>query len=336
MLVTGIIHVTGEPDVGKTTFALESGAPPDRIWFVDDDVKGQSTVSELLAAGYEFGRYDDLTTIGQGKRELEFHQACLDLVSGVQPGQFDVLIWDTWTRFAKTCHPYVLANLAAFRQRWSTYGKIKGAQQWQEAHRYEAQILNHLQSLVPTVIVITHLKDFYLNDAKTGKQVPACSRTLVRVPRFRIWLRHNEHSPVPIGLVLKRLDKKVVTDKGLRTVSILPRKIVPRPGDRSLWDTIAMYFNEPIDIGKPTPTETPTEYELSILDGTLTADQKHTLELMLRAGAVSSESADENEVDARLLADLRQVHAEGETIPVLAARFGMSVPEVAQLLNRKE
>jgi hypothetical protein len=56
MLVTGIIHVTGEPDVGKTTFALESGASPERTWFVDDDVKGQSTVGELLAAGYQFGR----------------------------------------------------------------------------------------------------------------------------------------------------------------------------------------------------------------------------------------------------------------------------------------
>lgn len=331
MLVTGIIHVTGEPDVGKTTFALESGAPPERIWFVDDDVKGQSTVSELLNAGYQFGRYDDLTTIGQGKRELEFHQACLDMIAEVQPGQFDVLIWDTWTRFAKTCHPYVLANLASFRQRWSPMGKIKGAQQWQEAHRYEAQILNHLQSLVPAVIVVTHLKDFYLNDAKTGKQVPACSRTLVRVPRFRIWLRHNEQSPVPIGLVLKRLDKKIVTDRGLRTVSILPRKIIPFPSDQSLWDTIARYFDNPVGLREPRPTETPGEYELSILDGTLTADQKHTLELMLRAGAISGEYTDEP--DDELLIQVRQLKADGQPLPAIASEVGLSVAEVAKLLK---
>lgn len=331
MLVTGIVHITGEPDVGKTTFALESGAPPERIWFVDDDVKGQATVSELLNADHEFGRYNNLTLTGQGKRELEFHQACLDMIAEVQPGQFDVLVWDTWTRFAKTCHSYVVAHPAQFRQKWIRRGDMKGAQEWQEAFRYEAQILNHLQALVPTVIVITHLKDFYLNDAKTGKQVPACSRTLVRVPRFRIWLRHNEHSPVPIGLVLKRLDKKVVTDKGLRTVSILPRKITPSAFDESLWDAIGRYFDHPVGLRAPEPHETPDEYELSILDGTLTADQKHTLELMLRAGAVSGEYTDE--ADDEVLARVRQLKADGQPLPAIAGEVDLSVAEVAKLLK---
>lgn len=335
MLVPGIIHDTGEPDVGKTTFALECGALPDRIWFLEDDVKGRATVQELMAAGHRFGRYDDLVALAKDKRELEFHQACLDLKAEVKPGQFDVIIWDTWTRFAKTCHPYVLANPAAFRQRWSAYGKIKGAQQWQEAHFYEAQILSELQKLAPTVIVVTHLKDFYLNDAKTGKQVPACSRTLVRVPRFRIWLRHNENSPVPIGLVLKRLDKKIVTEKGLRTVSILPRKIVPMDGHRSLWDTIAWYHKNPVGLREPTPQETPNEYELSILDSTLTADQKRTLELMLRAGAVSSESSEPEteQIDPDVLERIKSLKADGETLSAIAGKVGMGAGGVARALR---
>lgn len=332
MLVQGIIHITGEPDVGKTTFALECGASPARIWFLEDDVKGQATVQELLAAGHEFGRYDNLVTLARGKRELEFHSACLNLMTEVKPGQFDVIVWDTWTRFAKTCHPYVLAFSATFRQRWATYGKIKGAQQWQEAHRYEAQILSQLQKLAPTIIVVTHLKDFYLNDAKTGKQVPACSRTLVRVPRLRIWLRHNENSPVPIGLVLKRLDKKIVTGKGLRTVSILPRKIVPTDGHQSLWDTIEWYHKNPVGLREPTPQETPNEFELSILDSTLTADQKRTLELMLRAGAVSSEPKTE-QVDPILLERIKSLKAGGETLPVIAKKEKVSVAEVARALR---
>lgn len=337
MLIQGIIHVTGEPDTGKTTFALECGAKPDRIWFLDDDVKGKATVQELQANGFEFGRYDDLTELAKGKRELEFHQVCLDLLAQVKPGQFDAIVWDTWTRFAKTCHPYVMANLAMFRQRWSPMGRIKGAEQWQEAHRYEAQLLNHLQTLAPTVIVVTHLKDFYLNDAKTGKQVPACSRTLVRVPRFRIWLRHNEHSPVPIGLVLKRLDKKIYTDRGLRTVSILPRKLMPADDHQSLWDTIAWYYDNPVGLREPLPAETPNEYELSILDGTLTADQKRTLHLMLQAGAVSGE-VELDEPENELAEYVKQLKASGLSLPAIAKdeqvkAAGLSVADVARLLK---
>jgi hypothetical protein len=230
-----------------------------------------------------------------------------------------------------------VANPAIFKQRWSPMGRIKGAQQWQEAHRYEAQILNHLQTLAPTVVIVTHLKDYYFNDAKTGKQVPACSRTLVRVPRFRIWLRHNENSPVPIGLVLKRLDKKVSTDRGLRTVSILPRKIVPRDGNQSLWDTIAWYYDNPVGLREPDELETPSEYELSILDDTLTPDQKRTLHLMLQAGAVSGEP--EVEEDNELAEYVKQLKANGN--PPLSEIMqdekvkasGLKPGEVARLLK---
>lgn len=337
MLIQGIIHVTGEPDTGKTTFALECGAKPERIWFLDDDVKGRATVQELLANGFEFGRYDDLVALARGKRELEFHLACHDLMTQVEPGQFDAIVWDTWTRFAKTCHPYVVTNPAIFKQRWSPMGRIKGAQQWQEAHRYEAQILNHLQGLAPTVIVVTHLKDFYMNDAKTGKQVPACSRTLVRVPVMRVWLRHNEHSPVPVGLMLKRPSRRTVTERGLRTINMLPRKVTPQDGDRSLWDTIARYYDNPIDLREPFEWEMPTEYELSILDGTLTADQKRTLHLMLQAGAVSGDDGEPEEDDA-LLEHVKQLKASGLSLPAIAkdekvAKAGLGVPDVARLLR---
>ena len=56
-MINGIIQVTGEPGVGKTSFALQCGAPPERILFVDDDVKGRSTVDDLKSMGMEFGDY---------------------------------------------------------------------------------------------------------------------------------------------------------------------------------------------------------------------------------------------------------------------------------------
>jgi len=62
-LLNGTMQVTGEHDAGKTTFALECGAEPGRILFIDDDLKGKSTVKEFTDMGVEFGRYVDLVTL---------------------------------------------------------------------------------------------------------------------------------------------------------------------------------------------------------------------------------------------------------------------------------
>jgi hypothetical protein len=60
--------------------------------------------------------------------------------------------------------------------------------------------------------------------------------------------------------------------------------------------------------------ETPNEYELSILDGTLTPDQKRTLHLMLQAGAVSGDSGEPEEND-ELLKYVKQLKANGARLP---------------------
>lgn len=330
-MLTGIIHVTGEHDTGKTTFALECGADPSRLWFVDDDIKGRATVKELRDDGVDFGRYDDLVKLSENRTELEFHQTCLNLIASIEPGQYDAIVWDTWTKFAKTCHPFVVANESRFRSNWSPRGDIHGSQQWAEARDYEARLLNRLQELAPTVVIVTHLKAHYLNKARTDKEVPACSKALIRVPVMRIWLRHNNQSPVPIGLVLKRPNQKRVTDKGLRTVNILPRKIVPRPEDKSLWDTIQAYYNEPVDLRPPTLDETPNEYELSILDGTLTEEQKFTLHLMLKSGAVDRDRPETVDVLPKQEtqgARVRSLFRAGKTHREIMAETGLPLPVV--------
>jgi hypothetical protein len=338
ILIQGIIHVTGDPDSGKTTFALECGAPPNAIAFFDDDVKGRATVRQFQQAGVEFGAYHDLTAIASGKTEMQFHDACMEIVTGMRPGQYETIVWDTWTNFQKTLHPYVLANRTRFRSTWSPMGQIKGAQEWQEAQKYEASILNDLQTIAPTVIVVTHLKDYYEGNARVpGKQIPASSKTLVRVPRFRIWLRPNPSSPVPIGLVLKRIDTKVATPRGIRTTSVLPRKIVPGVEDQSLWDTIARYFENPVGMREFTPDEIPDAYELSILDGTLTSDQKRTFELMLKAGVleVGPDELDVATIDQAQIDTIKEsLRADGKPITpaAIADILGVTVPEVLKYM----
>lgn len=342
-LVHGAIHVTGEHDVGKTTFCLEYGADPKRMLMFDDDVKGRGAVEQIRAMGLEFGRYVDLVKVGEKKTELAFHDAVLQIIKEVKPGDFDVIVWDTWTNFAATCHPYVLRHATEFRAQWSSMGQIKGAQQWQEARRYETILIEHLLSLAPTVFLVTHLKDVYINNAKVpGKQTPAASRTLDRVPAFRIWLRQNpDGRAVPIGLVLKRLDKKIfVPGKGIRTVNVLPRKIVPAENEYSLWDTIRRYWDEPFGDVEMGPNEMPDEFEMSILDGTLTKEQTHTFQLMMQAAGVlerdEPDSIAVRAMDEDTEAAVLEMSESGKKPPEIAAALGLTMPEVLRTIKNSE
>lgn len=342
--INGVVQITGEHDVGKTTFALECGADPKKICFFDDDVKGKGTVASLKAEGFAFGAYHDLTRLSEKKTELAYHDAVLEIIKKIKPGDFDAIVWDTWTGFANTCHPYVLRHPTDFRASWSAMGKIKGAQQWQEARRYEAMLLNTLATVSPVVFIITHLKDHYINDAKVpGKQIPASSSVLDRVPSFRIWLRQNPSGrPVPIGLVLKRIDKKIfVAGKGIRTVNVLPRKMTPNDNEVSLWDTIERYWENPIGDREPLESEVPTEYELSILDSTLTAEQTHTFKLMLESGMTGKEDDEpiaviipqKKEMDIDTVMTVKAMQGEGKKPPEIARELDISIADVLKAIR---
>jgi len=285
IILDGLVHVTGDPDSGKTTFAIECGAEPSCIAFIDSDIKGRSTARELAEAGFPFGLYRDLVMESRGMRELELHAHCRNIIESIDKDQFDVVIWDTWAPFAKTCHPYVMKNPGKFRLTWSPMGTIKGAQQWNAAFDYEASLIAYLLSLTKLLILTSHLKNAYRGNKRIpGKFTPDCSKAIVRKARLRIWLRRSPTSPKPIGLILKRLSLPMVSDKGIRVTNILPLRM-----EECTWDEIARYMDAPIGNREPDPGEIPDAYELSLLEGTLTPDQERTFQLMLQQGGLDEE-----------------------------------------------
>ena len=145
---------------------------------------------------------------------------------------------------------------------------------WKVSFDYETAVIDELLQVAPLVILITHLKDQTIGAVKTGAQIPDCKRPLVEKSRLRIWMRHNPSSPAPIGLVLKRLSKVVATDQGIVPINVLPRKVNP-----CTWKRILEYWENPIGDREPEPSEIPNEFEFSILDGVLTADQKDALHI---------------------------------------------------------
>lgn len=272
--ITGLVHVTGEPDTGKTTFALSCGFKPSEIAFFDDDLKTLSIANQLAEAGTPLGFYVNLTKETIGMREIDFHNFVMGKLESLKGKGFKVLIFDTWTRFENTFHPVVQKDPLKFKQYYSSSGFFKGVEIWKASFDYEAHVIDIMLQVAPLVILITHLKDQTIGSVKTGAEIPDCKKPIVEKSRLRIWTRHNSDSPAPIGLVLKRLSKVTVTEEGIVPVNVLPRKVNP-----CTWKRILEYWEDPIGDREPSVSEMPNEFELSILDGVLTADQKDALRI---------------------------------------------------------
>ncbi len=106
----GLIHVTGEPDTGKTTLALTvPSVQPRHIIFFDADIKTQGLADEFELAGTPFLAYHNLTLdfknlMIKGKKKPEdYYHMIDDQVDGYikqrEDGKIDprVAVFDGWT-----------------------------------------------------------------------------------------------------------------------------------------------------------------------------------------------------------------------------------------------
>jgi len=330
ILFSGIVNVCGESDVGKTTFALESGAMPDRILFIDDDVKGQAIANDMAKAGTPFGKYVNLVDETNGMKETDFHAYCIDMINKIEPGKYDVIIWDTFSRFEKSFHPWVLTHQGQFRERWSPSGVIHGSEIWIAAQQYESQVLDMLQSKVPLVIITSHMKDENINGFKTGKRIPDCMKPVIIKSTLRIMFRHSDNgSPVPTGLVLKRIGKRMVTENGIETVSVLPRKV-----ENLNWAKMRELWDSPVGNRPLTPEEMPNEFEMSMLDSSvLTDDQRLVMQLSLK-GSGSNINDEEEDGTALMKADMQSMKEAGKSFVEIAEAYNVSVKDVIEVLKK--
>lgn len=329
VLFRGIVNICGESDVGKTTFALGTGVMPEKILFIDDDVKGQAIARDLADAGYPLGKYVNLVASTAGLKELEFHEHCIKMIDDIKPGEYDVIVWDTFTRFEKSFHPWVLTHMKDFRDQWSPSGVIKGSEVWIEAQKYESSVLDRLQTKAPLVIVVSHMKDENRNGVRTGKRIPDCMKPVIQKSTLRILFRHSENSSaVPTGLVLKRVGKRVVTSNGIETTNVLPRRV-----ENLDWSKIRDFWNNPIGNATPTKEQTPNQFEMSLLDSSvLTNDQRLVMQLALK-GVGDSEEDEDAEGSALLKSDMEAMHADGKTFVEIAQAYNISVKDVIEVLR---
>jgi len=342
IIPAGIIEPIGEFDSGKTSFALENGYPPQTTVFVDNDVKGKATVKQLIEDGLTFADYIDFTEMTYNKNSFQVYQEVENVIARVeklaQKTKIDVLIWDTWQTAGDSFVEYVRKYPDRFvvanqnGNYWTGSSQIVTGNQYKYAALHEAAVLNRLQKIIPLIFLVSHTKNNYVNGVVAGVKA-ASSRTMNRVPYFRVWLRRNPVSQIPIALTMKRINKKIFDEKvgGLRTISILPDKIVPniilpeetitKHNDRSLWDTIARYYVHPAGLREPLKEEMLNEEENAILSGTMTKEQR-----LAWLYAIKQQKLDEE--SEKLL-----LQAENKTKAVELQAAGKGLMDIAKELN---
>lgn len=342
-----IVEVIGEFDSGKTSFALENGYHPNEMVFVDDDVKGKSTVKQMVNDGLEFAGYIDfaerITNKSTWEVYLEMEKVINEVKALAQQKNIKVLIWDTWRRCGESFVEYVRKYPERFvvpnkkGNYWQGDSAIITGNQYKYAALHEAAMLNELQKVVPLIFLVSHTKNNYVNGVRAGVKA-ASSRALNRVPYFRVWLRRNPDSPIPIALTMKRINKKVFTDSGLRTTSILPDKIIPNivlpeednvnHNDQSLWDTIARYYQYPAGLRKPLPQEIPNEEENAILSGTMTKEQRLSwLVALKQQKLIEQENAMLREIEKK--SEATEMRKKGMTVVDIANRLKIPTDVIA-------
>ena len=341
----GLVHVTGEPDTGKTTFALTlKGVKPEHIIFFDADIKTQGLADEFELAGTPFLAYHNLTLdfknlMIKGKKKPEdYYHMIDDQVNGYikqrEDGKINprVAVFDGWTPIEAGIRAYsetIMQEISPYSQKQI---KTMSRMTWSYTYEEYARFLTKILELAPMVFLTTHTKEKY---ESPGVLQTRGQRPITEKSTMRIWLRHNPDGPEPIGLILKRIQKMDVTEDGIQPISVLPRRIKP-----CTWKKIYEYFESPIGLREPTDEERPNHFELSILDGTLTDDQKEALKLArVRAekDAKEEEELEEatQEAEDEMRVKIKELAAEGKSLPEIVKFFEGSVapPEVAQALR---
>jgi hypothetical protein len=300
--IKGIVAVISNYGVGKTTFALECRYHPRDIIFINDDVKEPFDNEDDGLKEQDFGLYVNLVSQSSDKTKLlEFHQHCNNLIETLPESK--VIIWDTWTQYQATFPAYVKANLNQFRnpKEWSAMGKIKSGEIYNDAYRYEGLWLTKLKSKCELLILTFHLKQHYMNGvAVPNKFKPGHDRAIEKYADMRIWLTPNLESQVPTGLVLKNISRRQVTEQGIQTSQVLPLKI-----SHCNWNKLLYYWNTPLGDRELEEYERPNSFELSLIEGTLTPEDKRLYEASL--SLVEKQEAEQEK--ERLLLEQRQEKA---------------------------
>lgn len=258
---------------GKTTLLKEWAYDLKSVLWIRDDPKPLSFNVDHL------GKYLNLEAETRGMKRFEIGQWFIDLLDNAS--QYDGIVIDTYFYLGECICAMVDKNPTLYRENYSAkpdykYPQIKG-----EGHIWHSKVLSRMAEQFKFVGLSTHSREVYNNNIPTGLYEPKAQSELIKAASD-IWLvTRGDGAYCPTVLVSKQGAKDVYTDRGHRTLTILPEKMSPQNGDLSVWDVYERYYNNPVSTRQESleDYEKPDNLELSYIKGIMTPDQERLYKL---------------------------------------------------------
>lgn len=289
----GLIQVTGDVNVGKTSFALQSGFKFSEIAYFNFDGKEPDTYDDKPLTEV-FGFYRSYLPIMQEKRELAMIEQFLADVETVKPS-VRVAIIDNEEFFRKNFHPYTMKHKNDLKDYWfGRGGTYKVMEELGFAKAFEAVFFASLQKKFEQVFVINHLEDAR-DESATGDEkplIPGKKKSSIKLPliqrtKMRLWLVNTDGHLCPSAIVVKNPGFQRMGDDGIETVTLFPPKLspfaLPDWKERqfvSLWDVIKHYEDNPFSAKYPKieSYEMLSEREREMVSEELTENDRRLME----------------------------------------------------------
>lgn len=277
--IRGVIHVTGFPDSGKTTFATTvPGVMPSDVFFFDFDGKHSGIAKMLQDAGHPYGYYANMLSTCRGKKPLEIFNIVDGEITRLKEkhAHVPVVIFDNW---APTMEEALREKGISIIDQISsiTPGQVKSMTMltWPATKRYYSQWLQSIADWADMVFVLTHVKAYQIGMTKVpGVFESRGQEPLTQLPVFRLWLLSSQaHGGAPNGLVMKRYSKIDVGSNGMKAVNAFPPKLVPCD-----WNNILKYLGEPVGDRPLTENELPSPWESTLVGAEYLPDQKQAIQ----------------------------------------------------------
>lgn len=246
-----VIWIVGLPQTGKSTFVdmLDPVRPGEKTRTLITDMEG-SHVANQQQIPIEVADIRQMTVAkyGPGYSFKDLFTTWRDYVTSIQPGQYTILGVDPASDLYTGCFQWVKDNPKYFSKYEGSYNGKDGTKfAWGDAKLLWKQIITQLTGIFQTVVLVSHTKDVYSGETKTG-DLAARGQDFTEVATLVLWLAREIKDGQ--AKFWAKVEKSRLTHFVWGTsaepllAQMLPIRLEPKP-NQSYKSLIMEYLNAP-------------------------------------------------------------------------------------------
>lgn len=247
-----VIWTIGQFQTGKSTFVdmLDPVRPGEKTRTLITDMEGSHAFNQQqIPIEVADIRQMTIAKYGFGYSFKNLFEVWRDYVTSIQPGQYTVLGVDPASDLYTGCFQWVKDNAKYFSKYEGSYNGKDGTKfAWGDAKLLWKQIITQLTGIFQTVVLVSHTKDVYSGETKTG-DLAARGQDFTEVATLVLWLAREVKDGQ--ARFWAKVEKSRLThfvwseeDTEPRLAQMLPIRLEPKP-NQSYKSLIMEYIHAP-------------------------------------------------------------------------------------------